>query len=99
MSSRRTSSSQNLPAVDSDDTNIRFWLKFAKREIPIEGRLEEIFNGTESRKGRALAGKHENCEGCTVNCYMEPSMAVEVSRYWPGSLKSTMKYALEKWVY
>jgi hypothetical protein len=34
-----------------------------------------------------------------VNCYMEPSMAVETGPYFLKSAKSTVKYALEKWVY
>lgn len=37
MSSRRSSSSQSIPSADHEQAGARFWLKFAKREIPVEG--------------------------------------------------------------
>jgi pSer/pThr/pTyr-binding forkhead associated (FHA) protein len=45
VSLRRTSSSQRIPAVDSGDTGARFWLRFAKREIPIQGSETVIGRG------------------------------------------------------
>jgi MoaA/NifB/PqqE/SkfB family radical SAM enzyme len=68
-------------------------------EISLDDGLLNVLSKKEVQQGRAAAGKLPECEGCTVNCYMEPSMAVELNRHWPQSLESTVKYALEKWVY
>jgi hypothetical protein len=39
-----------------------------------------------------MEGKLPACEGCTINCYMQPSFAVEVNKYWFKALPSTLKY-------
>jgi pSer/pThr/pTyr-binding forkhead associated (FHA) protein len=49
VSSQRSSSSQSIASVDPKGPSARFWLKFAKREIPIEG--------TET-----LIGRGEGCD-------------------------------------
>lgn len=69
------------------------------KEWPLEEGLPQVWEKEEVKEGRARAGREQACQGCTVNCYMEPSMAVEVDRHWRISLRSTVKYALEKWVY
>lgn len=65
-------------------------------EIPIDNRLYELWTGEQVQKLVALEGKHEKCEGCTVNCYMQPSFATELSRYWFDALPSTLRYNLVK---
>src|ERR1051325_5872502 len=37
VSARRSSSSQRIPAAEVNPVNTQFWLRFAKREIRIEG--------------------------------------------------------------
>jgi hypothetical protein len=44
----------------------------------------------------ALEGRLPQCEGCTINCYMQPSFAVETSKYFWEALPSTLKYNWEK---
>ena len=44
----------------------------------------------------ALEGRLPQCEGCTINCYMQPSFAVETSKYFWQALPSTLKYNWEK---
>lgn len=59
----------------------------------------DLYNLRHSKKVRELAaqqGKLEGCRGCTVNCYMQPSFATELSRYWLYALPSTLKYNLVK---
>lgn len=68
-------------------------------EIPIEGRLYEVWNSNHVQELVKEEGRLPGCEGCVVNCYMEPTMAVETGPYFWSSAKSTFKYALEKWVY
>jgi MoaA/NifB/PqqE/SkfB family radical SAM enzyme len=67
--------------------------------FPIQGELESLWKSEKVQELVALEGRHPGCEGCTINCYMEPSMAVELNKNWWMSLGSTVRYSLEKWVY
>ena len=68
-------------------------------ELSIDGRLKEVFESKAVRAIRQRSGKLPECQGCEINCYMEPSMAVKTGKYFWPSLKSTLKYSLEKWIY
>ncbi len=65
----------------------------------IDGQLYALWHSTAVQAEIAQEGRLPGCQGCVVNCYMEPSMAVETGRYFWQSAVSTVKYALEKWVY
>jgi len=65
-------------------------------EIPIENDLEGLYKSEKVQKLVALEGRLPACEGCTINCYMQPSFAVEVNKYFWKALPSTLKYNLEK---
>lgn len=67
--------------------------------VPIAGDLQARWQSAEVQALVALEGRHPGCQGCVVNCYMEPSMAIELNRYWLRSIGSTVRYALDKWVY
>ena len=69
------------------------------QNFPIQNRLFELWKSNEVQALVKEEGRLPGCEGCVVNCYMEPSMAVETGQYFWKSTKSTLKYALEKWVY
>lgn len=66
------------------------------KEIPVEGKLYELYGSDEVRKLIALEGRMPACEGCVINCYMQPSFSVELSRYWFKALPSTLKYSMMK---
>lgn len=66
------------------------------KEIEINSNLEELYRSEEVQKLIALEGRLPACEGCTINCYMQPSFAVEVNKYWFKALNSTLKYSLRK---
>jgi MoaA/NifB/PqqE/SkfB family radical SAM enzyme len=66
------------------------------KEYPIEGDLYNLYHKEEVRQQIALEGKHRQCEGCTINCYMQPSFAVNMNKYWWMALPSTMKYNIYK---
>lgn len=68
-------------------------------EIPIDRPLDELWKSEQVQELVKLEGRHPKCEGCAINCYMEPSMAVEMNRQWWKSIGSTLRYSLEKWVY
>jgi MoaA/NifB/PqqE/SkfB family radical SAM enzyme len=62
------------------------------KAFPIEGNLQELYLSAEVQKWVAQEGKLPGCEGCTINCYMQPSFAVEVNKYFWKALPSTLKY-------
>ena len=64
--------------------------------LPIHNDLYNLWTGKTVQDLVQLEGKHDACEGCTVNCYMQPSFATELSRYWLKALPSTLKYNWEK---
>lgn len=63
---------------------------------PIQGRLYELYQSAEVKRQVALEGKLPACQGCAINCYMQPSFAVEVNQYFWKALPSTLKYNLHK---
>lgn len=67
-----------------------------EKKFPIEGRLFDLYNSVEVQQLAALEGRLPACEGCTINCYMQPSFAVETSKYFWQALPSTLKYNWEK---
>ena len=71
----------------------------ATEAFPIQGGLYELYQSNPVKKEIAKEGRLPECEGCTINCYMEPSFAIETGKYFWDSLTSTLKYSLEKWVY
>ncbi len=60
--------------------------------LPIEGNLYQLYHSEKVQRLIAMEGRYSACEGCTINCYMQPSFAVEVNRYWWKALGSTLKY-------
>jgi len=63
-----------------------------KKEYPIKGDLFNLYHSDEVQKLVALEGRLPECEGCAINCYMQPSFAVEINEYFWKSLPSTIKY-------
>ncbi len=62
------------------------------KEFPIEGNLKALYHSDEVQKLVALEGRLPACEGCAINCYMQPSFAVETNKYFWKALPSTLKY-------
>ncbi|WP_338872707.1 radical SAM protein [Spirosoma sp. SC4-14] len=62
------------------------------KEFAINGQLYDLYRSDEVQKLVALEGRLPACEGCAINCYMQPSFAVDVTKYWWKALPSTLKY-------
>lgn len=45
-----------------------------------------------------MEGKFDFCQGCTVNCYFEPSFAFPTNLYGLASVTSKFKYGYNKLV-
>jgi MoaA/NifB/PqqE/SkfB family radical SAM enzyme len=65
-------------------------------ELEIKGKLYDLYHSSKVQTLIALEGKYPKCEGCTINCYMQTSFAVEINKYWWKALPSTLKYSLIK---
>ena len=65
-------------------------------ELPIDNNLYDLYQSNEVKQQIALEGRSPACEGCVINCYMQPSFAVEINKYWWLALPSTLKYNLMK---
>jgi MoaA/NifB/PqqE/SkfB family radical SAM enzyme len=61
-------------------------------EIALKGDLYEVYQSEIVQNAIAMEGRYPQCEGCTVNCYMQPSFAVKINKYFWKALPSTLKY-------
>jgi len=62
------------------------------KSYPINGNLYTLYKSREVDELKRQEGRLPACEGCTINCYMQPSFAVEVNRYFWKALPSTIRY-------
>jgi len=62
------------------------------KTFAIENNLAQLYKSAEVQALVAMEGRHEKCQGCVINCYMQPSFAVQLNRYWLKALPSTIKY-------
>ncbi len=63
-----------------------------QKAFPIKQNLFELYHSAEANAIKAQEGRLPGCQGCTINCYMQPSFAVNLNRYWWHALPSTVKY-------
>jgi len=69
---------------------------FMSSSIRISRSIREIMNTPEYIYYKKKEGRFDFCEGCTVNCYFEPSFAFPVNTYSFASLPSKIKYSYNK---
>jgi MoaA/NifB/PqqE/SkfB family radical SAM enzyme len=66
--------------------------------FPINNNLHELWNSPEVKEARAFQGRLEACQGCAINCYMQPSFSYAISPFFWKSLPSTFNYFRDKWI-
>ncbi len=71
---------------------------FRNKTVKIDRPIKEIRETEEFRYYKSNEGKFEFCQGCTVNCYFEPSFAFPTNLYSIASLSSKFKYGYNKLV-
>lgn len=69
-----------------------------KKAIPINGNLYELRQSKEVKETERMQGRYDFCQGCTINCYFEPSFAVSLNEYMIKSLPSKIKYGFNKFI-
>jgi len=62
------------------------------KDFAVDDNLYALYRSEDVQKLVALEGRLPACEGCAINCYMQPSFAVEVTKYFWRALPSTLKY-------
>jgi MoaA/NifB/PqqE/SkfB family radical SAM enzyme len=66
---------------------------FKNDAVPIDGPLDEVWHSSRVQRARALEGRHEFCEGCTVYCYMRGSL---FRRYPVDTIRGAAHYVRER---
>ncbi|HOJ37815.1 MAG TPA: radical SAM protein [Ignavibacteriales bacterium] len=69
---------------------------FKNKEIPIDRPIKDIMQLDEYKFFLKNEGKFKFCQGCTVNCYFEPSFALPTNFYSFLSIASKIKYGYYK---
>ena len=71
---------------------------FGKESIDIDKPISEIRKSEKTQYYKKNEGRFDFCQGCTVNCYFEPSFAFPTNYYSIASLTSKFKYGYNKLV-
>jgi MoaA/NifB/PqqE/SkfB family radical SAM enzyme len=69
---------------------------FESERIKIDKPIAEIRNSEKIKYFREMEGRFDFCQGCTVNCYFEPSFAFPTNLYAIAALSSKFKYGYNK---
>ncbi len=71
---------------------------FESGKIKIDKPIAEIRVSEKYKYFERMEGRFNFCEGCTVNCYFEPSFAFPTNAYALASVSSKIKYGYNKLV-
>ncbi len=69
---------------------------FMQKAIPITSTISNLMKNEEYKFFKKREGRFDFCEGCTVNCYFEPSFAFPTDKYALSALPSKFKYGYQK---
>lgn len=69
---------------------------FSSDTIKIDRPIKEIQRTEKYKHFLKMEGRFDFCEGCTVNCYFEPSFAFPTNIYGLASVTSKFKYGYNK---
>ena len=71
---------------------------FGHERIKIDRSIKDIRQSERIKYFQRMEGKFDYCQGCTVNCYFEPSFAFPTNSYAIASIASKFKYGYNKLV-
>jgi hypothetical protein len=69
---------------------------FEQESIKIDRPIKELQKTEKYKHFLEMEGRFNFCEGCTVNCYFEPSFAFPTNLYGLASVTSKFKYGYNK---
>ncbi len=67
--------------------------------VPINGDLKRTLNSAERREALAKQGRYPFCQGCTINCYLAPSLPYRMDRYFAAFLPWAAKYLYYRYLF
>jgi len=67
-------------------------------EIPIETSIQAILKAKSYSELKSRQGQFPFCQGCVINCYLDPSFTHHFDRYWWLSTFSKAKYVFDKYI-
>jgi len=67
-------------------------------EFPIGNDLTELYAKKDFPLIRDRQGRFPECDGCTINCWFDPSFEYTFDRYMIKSLSSRLKYAIDRYL-
>jgi len=71
---------------------------FQTQAFPIQGKLVEVVKSPGYQQLKKSEGAFRFCQGCAVNCYLDPSFMYRADRYFVLSLLSKTKYVFDKYL-
>ncbi len=82
--------------VSPDDHLLLPCFHLQRDRLGINGRLGELRRSALVREYLRNDGRHSFCEGCAINCYMDPSFLYQMNAYFALSLGAKVKYTFDK---
>lgn len=66
--------------------------------LPIRNNLKQIRKSRMIKMFKKQQGKFPFCDGCTINCYFDPSFLYKIDSYFWLSMISKLKYGFDKYI-
>jgi MoaA/NifB/PqqE/SkfB family radical SAM enzyme len=66
--------------------------------IPVQSNLTKILKSQTYRLLKKQQGTFPFCDGCTINCYFDPSFLYKLDQYFWLSIWSKLKYTIDKYI-
>ncbi len=67
-------------------------------ELPIDKNLGDCLKSTQWNNAQREQGRYDFCNGCHINCYMDPSFNYHPLSFMPLSLADKLKYSYTKYL-
>ncbi|MBC8182637.1 radical SAM protein [candidate division KSB1 bacterium] len=71
---------------------------FQQLAMPIKDNLKQVRKSKMAKLFKKQQGTYPFCEGCTINCYFDPSFLYKIDSYFWLSLRSKIKYGIDKFL-
>lgn len=78
--------------ISPDDELLLPCFHRAQEAIAIRGRLKDVLASPERIKAMQREGREAFCRGCTINCYLAPSLPYRLDRYFASFVPWALKY-------
>ncbi|MFH1862110.1 MAG: radical SAM protein, partial [bacterium] len=78
--------------ISVEDTLLLPCFHHAESALPIQGNLLEVLSHPERQSALRQEGRRPFCQGCTINCYLAPSLPYQMDRYFFSFLPWAAKY-------